>query len=57
MRLYMGLGMDLLASTFDVESVVFLRRGSHFLAFYGAGGRPCDGLVGVRIRSLKCGIP
>ena len=47
MRLYMGLGMDLLASTFDVESVVFLKRGSHFLAFYGAGGRPWDGLVGV----------
>ena len=33
--LYMGLGMDLLASTFDVESVVFPKRGSHFLAFYG----------------------
>ena len=47
MRLYMGLGMDLLASTFDVESVVFLKRGSHFLAFYGAGGRLWDGLVGV----------
>ena len=47
-----GLGIGLLASTFDVESVVFLMRGSHFLAFYGAGGRPCDGLVGVRIRSL-----
>ena len=27
--------MDLLASTFDVESVVFLKRGTHFLAFYG----------------------
>ena len=47
MRLYMGLGMDLLASTFDVESVVFLKRGSHFLVFYGAGGRSWDGLVGV----------
>ena len=35
MSFYMGLGMDLLASTFDVESVVFLRRGSHFMAFYG----------------------
>ena len=33
-----GLGMGLLASTFDVESVVFPMRGSHFLAFYGAGG-------------------
>ena len=42
-----GLGIGLLASTFDVESVVFLRRGSHFLAFYGAGGRLWDGLVGV----------
>ena len=41
------LGMGLLASTFDVESVVFLKRGSHFLVFYGAGGRPWDGLVGV----------
>ena len=29
--------MGLLASTFDVESVVFPMRGSHFLAFYGAG--------------------
>ena len=29
----MGLGMDLLASTFDVESVVFLKRGSHFMAW------------------------
>ena len=47
MGLERGLGMDLLASTFDVESVVFLKRGSHFLAFYGAGGRPWDGLVGV----------
>ena len=28
--------MGLLASTFDVESVVFLKRGSHFLAFHGA---------------------
>ena len=37
MSLYMGLGMDLLASTFDVESVVFLKRGSHFLAFCGVG--------------------
>ena len=33
------LGMGLLASTFDVESVVFSMRGLHFLAFYGAGGR------------------
>ena len=41
-----GLGIGLLASTFDVESVVFPMRGSHFLAFYGAGGRPWDGLVG-----------
>jgi len=31
-----GLGMGLLAPTFDVESVVFPGRGSHFLAFYGA---------------------
>ena len=37
MRLYMGLGMDFLASTFDVESVVFLKRGLHFLAFCGVG--------------------
>ena len=42
-----GLGIGLLASTFDVESVVFLRRGSHFMVFYGAGGRLLDGLVGV----------
>ena len=27
MGLYMGLGMDLLVSTFDVESVVFFKRG------------------------------
>ena len=47
MRLYMGLGMDLLASTFDVESVVFLKRGSHFLALYGAGGRTWEGLLGA----------
>ena len=45
MRLYMGLGMDLLASTFDVESVVFLKRGSHFLAFYIALYGLGDGLV------------
>ena len=45
MGLYMGLGMDLLASTFDVESVVFLKRGLHFLAFYGAGGRVCENLL------------
>ena len=32
-----GLGMGLLASTFDVESVVFLKRGLHFLAFCGVG--------------------
>ena len=37
MRLYMGLGMDLLASTVDVESVVFLKRGSYFLVFCGVG--------------------
>ena len=37
MGFYMGLGMDLLASTFDVESVVFLKRGSHFLACFGMG--------------------
>ena len=43
----MGLGMDLLVSTFDVESVVFLKRGLHFLVFYGAGGRLWDGFVGV----------
>ena len=42
MGFYMGLGMDLLVSTFDVESVVFL-----FLVIYGPGGRPWDGLVGV----------
>ena len=51
------LGMGLLASTFDVESVLFPMRGSHFLAFYGAGGRPWDWLVGVNFRCLKCGIP
>ena len=53
MRLYMGLGMDLLASTFDVESVVFLKRGSHFLAFYGALYGLGDGLVGVNFRCRK----
>ena len=47
MVLYMGMGMDLLVSTFDVESVVFSKRGLHFLVFYGAGGRLWDGLVGV----------
>merc|ERR1712139_133460 len=52
-----GLGMGLLASTFDVECVVFPMRGSHFLAFYGAGGRPWDGLVGVNFRCRMCGIP
>ena len=52
-----GFGMGLLASTFDVESVVFLMRGSHFLAFYGAGGRPCDRLVGGNLRCRVCGIP
>ena len=57
MGLYMGLGMDLLASTFDVESVVFLKRGSHFLAFYGALYGLGDGLVGVNFRCRKCGIP
>ena len=35
MRLYMGLGMDLLVSTFDVESGIILRRGSYFLVFHG----------------------
>ena len=30
-------GMGLLASTFDVESAVFLKRGLHFLAYSGAG--------------------
>ena len=51
-----GLGIVLLVSTFHVESVVFLRRGSHFLAFYGAGGRLWDVLVGVNFRCRKCGI-
>ena len=51
------LGMGLLASTFDVESVVFLMRGSHFVAFHGAGGRPWDCLVGVNFPCRKCGIP
>ena len=27
------------------------------MAFYGAGGRPWDGLVGVNFRCRKCGIP
>ena len=45
-----GLGMGLLASTFDVESVVFLRRGVYFLAFYGAGGSSWDWFVGVNFR-------
>ena len=45
-----GLGMGLLASTFDVESVVFLRRGVHFLAFYGAGGSSWDWFAGVNFR-------
>ena len=57
MRLYMGLGMDLLASTFDVESVVFLKRGSHFRRLWGVDWRGSDWLVGVRTRGLKCGIP
>ena len=56
MRLYMGLGMDLLASTFDVESVVFLKRGSYFLVFYGPLYGLGDGLVGVNFRCRKCGI-
>ena len=47
MSLYMGLGMDLLVSTFDVESVVFFKRGLHFLVFNGAGVNLWDGLVGV----------
>ena len=50
-------GMGLLASTFDVESVVFFKRGLHFLVFYGSGGRLWDGLVGVNFRWRKCGIP
>ena len=37
----MGMGMDLLVSTFDVESVVFSKRGLHFLVFYGALGWTC----------------
>ena len=37
MSFYMGLGNHLLASTFDVESVVFLKRGSDFLVFCGVG--------------------
>jgi hypothetical protein len=45
-----GVGMGLLASTFDVESVVFLRRGVYFLAFYGAGGSSWDWFVGVNFR-------
>ena len=51
MGVYMGLGMDLLASTFDVESVVFPKRGSHFLAFYGPLYGLGDGLVGVNFRT------
>ena len=47
MSLYMGLGKHLLASTFDVESVVFLKRGLDFLVIYGAGGRICYGFVGL----------
>ena len=60
MSLYMGLGMHLLASTFDVESV-YMGLGMTllastfdvesvvflFLVIYGPGGRPWDGLVGV----------
>ena len=57
MGVYMGLGMDLLASTFDVESVVFLKRGSYFLVFYGLLYGLGDGLVGVNFRCRKCGIP
>ena len=53
----MGLGMDLLASTFDVESVVFFKRGLHFLVFYGLLYGLGDGLVGVNFRCRKCGIP
>ena len=49
-------GMDLLVSTFDVESVVFLKRGLHFLVFYGALYGLGDGLVGVNFRCRKCGI-
>ena len=52
-----GLRIGLLASTFDVDSVVFLRRGLHFLVFYGSGGMPWVGLVGVSFRCRKCGIP
>ena len=43
----MGLGMDLLASTFDVESVVFFNWGLDFLVIYGAGGMICYGFVGL----------
>ena len=43
-------GMGLLALTYDVESVVFFKRGFYFLVFswplYGLG----DGLVGVNFR-------
>ena len=53
----MGLGNHLLASTFDVESVVFLKRGSHFLVFYVSLYGLGDGLVGVNFRCRKCGIP
>ena len=45
-----GFGMALLALTFDVESVVFLRRGSHFLVFYGAGGSVWDGNVRIQLQ-------
>ena len=57
MRLYdealYGLGDGLVG----VESVVFLMRGLHFLAFYGSLYGLGDGLVGVNFRCRKCGIP
>ena len=56
MGLYMGLGMDLLASTFDVESVVFLKRDSLILAFSGSLYGLGDGLVGANFRYRKCGL-
>ena len=45
MGVYMGLGMDLLASTFDVESVVFFKRGSHFRRLWGLAGGVGIGLL------------
>ena len=42
-----GFVMGLLDQTFDVESVVFFKRGLDFLVIYGAGGRICYGFVGL----------